>query len=133
MATLPENVGFDTALQSVERPTNTYLIDTASRQIIGMDAGLPAMRQAIEIILNVERYRWQIYTSNFGVELDDLIGDEYDYITSEFPRRVTDALSTDDRVISVDSFSFSQIGLGKMLVTFTVQTVYGSVEQEVTI
>ena len=51
MATLPEGVGFGTELQYTDKPTNTFLIDWTSKQIAGMDAGLPAMRQAVEIIL----------------------------------------------------------------------------------
>ena len=61
-------------MRYVDRPTNTFLIDWPSRQIKGMDAGLAAMRQAVEIILRNERYRWQIYNKNFGSELEGLIG-----------------------------------------------------------
>ena len=60
MATLPSNVGIETSLNYVTRPTNTFLIDWASKQISGMNEGLPAMRQAVEIILQTERFRWQI-------------------------------------------------------------------------
>ena len=57
MATLPEHVELSTELTYTELPTNTFLIDWTSKQIAGMDAGLPAMRQAVEIILANERYR----------------------------------------------------------------------------
>ena len=80
MTTLPDGVGLDASLKHTEQPTNTFLIDWSSRQISGMDEGLGAMRQAVEIILQNERFRWQIYDSNFGTELEDLVGEEYDYI-----------------------------------------------------
>ena len=32
------------------------------------------MRQAVEIILQNERFRWQIYSSDFGSELENLVG-----------------------------------------------------------
>ena len=48
MSILPQNVGLDTEIQYVDRPTNTFIIDWTSRQIRGMDAGLAAMRQAVE-------------------------------------------------------------------------------------
>lgn len=57
MAVLPEGVGLDVTLQYVEKPTRTFLIDWSSKQITGMDEGLPAMRQAVEIILQNERFR----------------------------------------------------------------------------
>lgn len=63
MAVLPEGVGLDVTLHHVEKPTRTFLIDWSSKQVSGMDEGLPAMRQAVEIILQNERFRWQIYSS----------------------------------------------------------------------
>ena len=98
MATLPDGVGLDASLKHIEQPTNTFLIDWSSRQISGMDEGLGAMRQAVEIILQNERFRWQIYDSNFGTELEDLVGEEYDYIVSELPRRIEEAFSLDNRI-----------------------------------
>ena len=80
MATLPDNVGLDVSLEHTEQPTNTFLIDWSSGQIIGLDDGLEAMRQAVDIILQNERFHWQIYDSNFETELEDLVGEEYDYI-----------------------------------------------------
>ena len=74
MATLPEGVGLDVSMEYVSRPTNTFIIDWSSRQIAGMDSGLAAMRQAVDIILQNERFEWQIYSSDFGSELEDLVG-----------------------------------------------------------
>lgn len=133
MATLPEGVGLDVSLNYVERPTNTFLIDWTSKQIAGTDSGLAAMRQAVEIILANERFRWQIYDSNFGSELEELIGEEYDYIVSELPRRIEDAFSVDSRILSVENFVFRDRGDGSMTVSFEVSTVYGRFSEEVEI
>ena len=132
MATLPEGVGFSTALQYTEKPTNTFLIDWESRQIAGMDAGLPAMRQAVEIILQNERFRWQIYSGNFGSELESLIGEEFDFIVSELPRRVRDAFSVDGRILSAENFTFVKKG-ETLSCAFDVVTVFGSIREEVTV
>lgn len=131
MATLPKHVELSTELTYTELPTNTFLIDWTSKQIAGMDAGLPAMRQAVEIILANERYRWQIYNSNFGCELEDLPGEESDYIVSELPRRIREAFSVDKRILSADNFVFSDLGGGRMAVTFDVITVFGTFSEEV--
>lgn len=129
MATLPENVGLDTELEYIEQPTNTFIIDWTSNQIMGMDAGIKAMRQAVEIILQNERFRWQIYSQNFGVELADLPGEDYEFITSEIPRRIEEAFSVDKRILSVENFVFSRDG-DSVTASFDVNTVYGTVEQE---
>lgn len=132
MATLPQGVNLQTSLSYVTRPTNTFLIDWASKQIAGMDEQLPAMRQAVEIILQNERFRWQIYSSNFGAELEDLIGEDAAYIESEFPRRVMDAFSMDARILGASNFIFTQTG-DTMTITFDVETVYGEFAEEITI
>ena len=93
---------------------------------------MEAVRQAVEIALNVDRFRWQIYNTNFGNELKDLIGDDADYIQSEFPRMVDDALSVDDRVIDTTDYIFTVNG-DSMAVSFTVNTVFGALAEEVTL
>lgn len=110
MATLPEGVGLTVSVGSVDMPTDTFIIDWPSGQVSGMDSGLAAMRQAVEIILHNERFRWQIYSSDFGSELEELAGEEYDYITSEIPRRIKEAFSQDSRILSAENFVFSGEG-----------------------
>lgn len=132
MAALPEFIGTDTELSMAEKPTNTFIIDWSSAQISGMDDGLAAMRQAVEIILQSERFRWQIYDSNFGSEFEDLPGEEYDYIVGEIPRRVREAFSVDKRILDADHFSFSRSG-DIMHVSFDVTTVFGVLREEVEI
>ena len=136
MSILPQGVGLDTEVRYVDRPTNTFLIDWPSRQIKGMDAGLAAMRQAVEIILRNERYRWLIYNKNFGSELEGLIGEETAYIESELPRRIKDAFSTDRRILSVENFSFKEVTGDRsvsLAVSFDVITVFGTISEEVTV
>lgn len=131
--TLPPNVGINASLEYTELPTTTFIIDWSSRQIAGIGTGLDAMRQAVEIILANERFRWQIYDSNFGVELEELIGDDLDYIKAEIPRRIEEAFSVDSRILSVDNYVFTETSPGVLSVSFDVQTVYGAIQEEVSI
>ena len=101
-------------------------------QVGYMDEGLEAVRQSVEIALNVERFQWQIYNTNFGNEHEELGGDDADYIQSELPRMVNDALSVDDRVIDTADYVFSVNG-DSMTVSFTVNTVYGQLTEELLI
>ena len=127
--TLPDIIGFDTDIQITSRPSRTWIIDRDTMQVGYMDEGLESVRQAVEIALNVERFRWQIYNTNSGNELNELIGDDADYIQSEFPRMVDDALSVDDRVIDTADYVFSVNG-DAMSVSFTVNTVFGALAEE---
>ena len=130
--TLPDIIGFDTDIQLTSRPSRTWIIDRNTMQVGYMDEGLEAVRQAVEIALNVERFQWQIYNTNFGNELEELVGDDADYIQSELPRMVDDALSVDDRVIDTADYVFSVNG-DSMTVSFTVNTVYGQLTEELLI
>lgn len=126
--TLPDIIGFDTDIQLTSRPSRTWIIDRQTMQVGYMDEGLESVRQAVEIALNVDRFRWQIYNTNFGNELNDLIGDDADYIKSEFQRMVDDALSVDDRVIDTSDYTFSVDG-DSITITFTVNTVFGQLAE----
>lgn len=86
-----------------------------------------ALRQAVYLILNVERYAYPIYSRNYGSELVDLIGQPMDYAMSEMKRRITDALMQDDRITGVDDWTF-ETGRKSVLVRFTVYTIYGELE-----
>ena len=133
MATLPNVVGFATDINVASQPSKTWIIDRSTMQVACMDEGLKAVRQAVEIALNVERYRWTIYSANFGAELGDLVGQDAALITAEIPRLVESALSVDDRVVRVDSYRFTRSGASSMHVSFTVHTVYGDLIEEMQI
>ena len=97
-----------------------------------MNDNLEAMRQAVEILLTTKRFNHQIYTENFGIELDDLIGEEPDYIESVFPERIREAFSIDDRILSEQNYVFTTVG-DTMTITFDVVTVFGTFSEEVEI
>ena len=133
MATLPEVIGFDTDIVIASQPSKTWIIDRNTMQVACMDDGLEAVRQAVEIALDVERFRWTIYSANFGSELDELVGQDEALITAEIPRLVEGALSQDDRVIQVEDYVFTRTGPDSMHVSFTVRTVYGDLIEEMQI
>lgn len=130
MATLPD-IGFSTDIVITAQPSKTWIIDRDAMRVSRMDEGLEAVRQSVEIALNVERYRWTIYDANFGSELDGLAGEDEAYIIAELPRMVEDALSPDSRVIAVDNYVFTRLDSTSMRVTFTVHTVYGDIQEGV--
>jgi hypothetical protein len=134
MATLPNSA--KTAIyenENREYPTETYLVDKSTGTIKKVGGGLEAMKQAIEIILDTERYENQIYTSNFGRELKKLIGKPPEYVTSMLKRRIQEAFSSDKRILSVNDFLFDDTDLGTLRCTFQVKTVYGTIPGEVEI
>ena len=130
MAILPE-ISYEDDIEIVGEPSKTWIIDRNTNQVKGIDDGILAMRQAVDILLNTERYTWQIYTDNFGVEIEDLPGHDRAFIEAELPRRIEDAMSVDERIESVTDFTFTQKETGSLLCTFNVNTVFGTVAGEV--
>ena len=128
---LPE-LGLDIDVEISSMPSKTYIVDKNINRISSVDDGLIAVAQAVDIALNAERYDWQIYGSDYGVELHDLINQELDYIESELPRRIEDAFIDDERIIGVENFVFTKTG-ENLTVTFDVVTVYGTLNEEVEI
>jgi phage baseplate assembly protein W len=98
-------------------------------RISGYTDELDAIMQAIYLILSTERYQYIIYSWDYGVELIDLIGQPMPYVMSEIPRRITEALTQDDRIEDVVDFEFEQQGK-KLHVTFTVVSIVGNIPTE---
>ena len=133
MAVLPEGAGLDLSLGRAGRPSKTFIIDWSTKRIVGMADGLAAMEQTVDTILHSERFRWQIYGSSFGSELKELAGEEEDYIEAEIPRRVRDAFSVDERILSEENYLFVHSGDGEVSVSFDVVTVYGTFRKGVSL
>ena len=104
---------------------NVTEIDRIQGYIDDMDTVI----QAIYLILSTERYQYVIYSWDYGVELVDLFGKPMPYVIAELPRRITDALTQDNRIDDVVDFEFEKNG-NKLHTTFTVVTNIGNVSSE---
>ena len=121
---------FSSTFEFTVKPTKQYKLHTERNRIAGYCDGLEALKQTIYHILLTERYRYLIYSWNYGIELEDLYGMPVNYICLELQRRITEALTQDDRINSVDSFSFEIPNKKTIHVTFTAHTIYGDIETE---
>lgn len=85
-------------------PSYTYNINRNTNRISGYIDGKDAIIQAVFLILQTERYESMIYNWYYGSELDTLIGQNRDYVTSELQRIIREALIEDDRINEVSNF-----------------------------
>lgn len=115
----------DAALDIEEIPTPTPRIIMGKNRLMGSCDGLEAIKQAVYLILNVERYRYVIYSSNYGVEFDDLLGKPVPYVLPELKRRIEEALTQDDRITSVDGFEFETKKRYSALYIYSTQYFWG--------
>lgn len=114
-------------------PNRTYKLNIENRRVSGMCDGNEALRQAVYKILNTEFGEDIIYEDDYGLEKQDLFGDNLVYVESEIQVRIREAILSDERFESVDDFNIITRD-GKMLVSFTVYTTEGdelSVEEGV--
>lgn len=118
------------SVEVVTQPDLTYLMYISEERIQGTCEGLEAVRQAIYKILNTERYEHVIYSWNYGIRLIDLYGEPMTYVIPELERRISNALSIDDRVLSCDGFEFDTSLRNSVLVKFTAHTIYGDTDIE---
>ena len=99
-------------------------------RIEGMADGLDAVRQSIGLILTTERFRWPIFSPDYGVELEELIGERRQaYIGADIERRITEALLEDDRITGVRDFALAFDGENAR-VTLTAETDFGEIPVE---
>jgi len=112
-----------------EEPTNTFYLDIDRDRIYGFTGGIDAMKQAIYLILFTERYRYIIFSRNYGVELEDLFGEPVSFVIPETKRRITEALLYDSRIENLEDFDF-KVGRNTVIATFTAVTVFGNIPIE---
>lgn len=112
-----------------EIPTRTYALKSQYNRLYSFVEGLDAVKQAIYLILNTERYEHLIYSWNYGVELADLFGKPISYAMSEIKRRISEALLQDDRITDVGEFEFES-KRSELFCKFKVYTIYGEVDAE---
>lgn len=131
MPTLPEGNGIN--IQDVvfeSQPDLTWWRDPDTNRIAGAADGHKAVAQAVEVMLLVERFRWQIYKPFFGMQWEGLLGQNPGYVAAELQRRIREAVTIDDRVTGISNFSYTISG-DTMTAEVTVNTVYGPLNQTV--
>lgn len=119
----------------VTEPSKNYKMFILDERINGYSDELEAMKQVVYKILNTERYQYLIYSWDYGIELKDLFGEPVDYVCAELERRITEALTQDDRINDVRDFKFDTSKRRVVRASFKVETIFGSLdgETEVTI
>lgn len=109
------------------KPSKTYRL-TGDR-VEGKTDGKAAMLQAINLALSTERWRYLIYSGDYGIELEELFGKSRPYVAADLERRITEALLEDDRITAVENFQISFAG-DTATVTCTAVTIFGDINVE---
>lgn len=119
-----------TVLPRERLPERTFRLDEQTGIVRDLTKGFEATRQAIRLILLTERFRYEIYSFQYGTELEGLVGMGDSILFPEIKRRVTEALMVDDRVTGTSDFRFNRLRT-RVTVRFTVHTIFGDAQQTI--
>ena len=92
-----------------------------------------AVRQAVSKVLCTERFKFPVYSGNYGIELEELFGRDREYVCAELERRISEALLVDDRIERLSEFEFvsgGSSGKAAVYVSFIAHTVFGEVKMK---
>ena len=114
----------------VPHKTKTYKVSFDGKPSFGMLDGVEALKQTIYMILHAERYKWPVFSWNYGVELEKCFGQaDRTLLMLDIQRGITDALKQDERVKDVTDFQFS-FGRKNVQVSFLVDSTEGEITSE---
>lgn len=122
--------------QVITLPSKTYklnLNDNDNDRIIGFVDKLDAVKQAVYHILSIERYAYLIYDNNYGVELEQYIGQGFEYLYATIEETLKEALTHDLRITNILITNINKISNDTALVEFEVQSIYGNLQMGVNI
>lgn len=123
----------------IEDETNTepsdYEIDFSTGKLTGrIITGLDAIKQWIRLALGTDRYYFTQFSWQYGSELSSLIGHNYtlEYVQNEVKRMIADALKNIDDIKSISNVS-CELERDQLTASFTVNTIYGSGEVQISV
>ena len=124
---LNDDLKFDFEID--ESPSYTPRLNQDTYRISGFVDGLEAVKQAVYLILYVERYEWLIYSWNYGVELIELFGKNTGFVIAELERTLKEAIMQDKSVTDVRDFRF-KVNRNDVYIDFIVDSIFGEFEYE---
>ena len=124
-------LGSAQSVEQTKQPSRTYCVDWQSGRIAGMVDGAASMAQSIDKIMQTERFSHLIYSWNYGMEWNTLIGRSGAVVESEVRRLLEEALLQDDRITGIQSCTVTSAGRRGRQISIVVNTIYGTITQEV--
>jgi phage baseplate assembly protein W len=122
---IPTGAVVEAATGKKELPSRTWRIDFERGRINGMTDDLEAVRQAVFKILQTERFKYLIYSSDYGCEWRSLVGRSSAVVSMEAGRMLEEALGQDERIERLEGIETLLKG-DQAEIKFTVVTRHGS-------
>lgn len=117
--------------KAAQYKNKTYKLDFANKRIVGMIDGLDAAVQAAHKIMLTERYSERIYSGDYGIELQRLIGKSMPFVEANMKTTIDEAFAPDARFNDAEDITMTRIDCDSMNVTFKLVTVDGETETSI--
>lgn len=133
MSLLPTFMTADIEAAAAEQTTEIpkeYGIDYSTGKLTGqIVSGKEAIKVWIWNCLHTERFRYPIYSWNYGAELEQYIGDAVteEFLQTDCEAEITEALKVNKYISDIEDFNVSFSGT-KINITFRVITTFGDIE-----
>lgn len=119
--------------QITSQPSKTFKIDWERKRLLSEKIdGVEAVGQAITVITAIEYKDWPILPNWFGTEMKFVYGTERDFTKANLERLIKEALSTDDRIISITDWQMEDKP-SAVKCYFKTSTTVGDLDSEVVV
>ena len=130
-AAAEEALADETVLESVELPYPTeYGVDFSTGQLTGqMVEGIEAVRVWIWCALHTQRFKYGIYSWDYGADFEQYIGQSVtqEFLETDCHDEIEETLLISPYITGIDDFEIELDG-ERLHIAFTVHTIYGDTE-----
>ena len=113
-------------IEVVEDSDQSKTYKLLSDKIQGTIDDVEALKQSIMKLLSTQRYEYPIYSFEYGIDWERLIGKDINFVKIELQRIIKEALINDSRITDVVNFTFEGKG-DELTCFFDVVSIYGNI------
>ena len=129
---LSSTIQAQTATAAVVEMPKEYEVDFETGQLTGrIVEGVEAIKVWIWCCLHTQRFRYPIYSWNYGADLEQYVGQTLtdEYLETDLRDEIEEALKVNQYITGIDDYAFERTG-SNITVSFSVQTLFGSITEE---
>ena len=130
MSILPSFIDEPLEKQIIDEVPTEYEIDFETGQLTGRKVkGKEALKVWIWLCLQTQRFKWPIYTWDYGIDIEQYVGQAVteEFVELDLEGEIREALTINPHISDVVDFKASIQG-SKITVRFTAVTDQGEVE-----
>lgn len=112
-----------------------YGINFETGQLTGkIVEGIEAVKVWAWLALQIPRYRYYVYSWNYGQEYDELVGKGYsaEYMKTELKRMTEECLLQNDYITGIENFEYEKKG-DEVNLSFKILTTLGDTEVSIVV